>query len=102
MRWYDWISAGLLCLVVLAIIVAGGTALGQTLPNLDKAHGTLNNPNNYVRFNEIGDRIDQAVNDFETIAMSDADKSLSGLEQWDSGFIDFTGALTATRTIAST
>jgi hypothetical protein len=70
-----------------------------TLPNLALDHIEESQDDKEVTANEALDRLDASVNTYLPIALSDANLALSATQEYDSGALEFTGALTANRTI---
>ena len=70
-----------------------------TTPNLAVTHIEESQANKEVTANEAFDIFDKSDNTYASVAMTDANLSLSNAQENQSGFLEFTGTLTAARTV---
>jgi hypothetical protein len=70
-----------------------------TTSHLNITHIEQSQDQKEVTANEAFDILDDAMNNWRDVALSDANTTLSTTQQYRSAFLKFTGTLTATRTI---
>ncbi len=84
--------------VGLALALGAGGAMAQ-MPHSQGVHLSEGNQQNYVRANELADRLDEAGQNHRAKAMADANVALTQTESIETRFLELTGANTAVRTV---